>query len=244
MNNYRLIGTCLCGIVLEAVFASLPAWPNLADWIDSEQYSFQDRQYFYTFTILGLFSCITGLVAAWKDHHFIYINVIWLASFIAASYLIKLIWELIFYFLTAPSQTWLIWIKYVCGLVIYTVQVIFALMDRARILRHYFTVSVDEISKHEIDILYEKLARHAGPETHHMLAQNRHHLEQVLLTMRAGSRSPVSAPMSQAGWNTSSTIQAMGHVKQGTSTTDFIHRGASSMISTPPIITEETSLTH
>jgi len=71
---------------------------------------------------LGLFSCITGLVAAWKDHHFIYINVIWLASFIAASYLIKLIWELIFYFLTAPSQTWLIWIKYICGLIIYTFQ--------------------------------------------------------------------------------------------------------------------------
>ena len=75
------------------------------------------------------------------------------------------------------------------------------------------------MERHEIDILYEKLARHAGPETHHMLAQNRHHLEQVLLTMRAGSRSPVSAPMSQAGWNTSSTIQAMGHAKQGTSTT-------------------------
>ena len=37
--------------------------------------------------------------------------------------------------------------------------------------------------------------------------------------MRAGSRSPVSAPMSQTGWNTSSTIQAVGHVKPGTSTT-------------------------
>lgn len=114
---------------------------------------------------LGLFSCITGLVAAWKDHHFIYINVIWLASFIAASYLIKLIWELIFFFLAPePSQTWLIWIKYICGLLIYTLQgsqslfqgfkkiyfhisVIFALMDRARILRNYFSVNLDEISK-------------------------------------------------------------------------------------------------
>ena len=72
---------------------------------------------------LGLFSCITGLVASWKDHHFIYINVIWLASFIAASYLIKLIWELIFYFLAdQPTQTWLIWVKYLSGLLIYTLQ--------------------------------------------------------------------------------------------------------------------------
>ena len=95
-------------------------------------------------------------MAAWKDHHFIYINVIWLASFIAASYLIKLIWELIFYFLTAPSQTWLIWIKYVCGLVVYTVQ---GLDEISVVLDAFSYFCADGSSKNPSSLFYSQCGR-------------------------------------------------------------------------------------
>ena len=44
---------------------------------------------------LGIFGCMLGAAGAIMDHKFILIGTIWLCSFTAASYIIKLSWELI-----------------------------------------------------------------------------------------------------------------------------------------------------
>ena len=44
---------------------------------------------------LGIFACLLAIVGAVMDHKFILIGTIWLSSFTAASYIIKLSWELI-----------------------------------------------------------------------------------------------------------------------------------------------------
>lgn len=93
VRNKLLLFISILGLIIEVLFGTLPLWPGLESFHDG--YTDQNKQFYYTFIVLGIFACLLAIVGALMDHKFILIGTIWLSSFTAASYIIKLSWELI-----------------------------------------------------------------------------------------------------------------------------------------------------
>lgn len=203
MENTFLLLLSILGLLMELVFGTFPYWQvtseKLEELIKLNEYTFHDRQFYYTFVILGGFSNILGIIGAIKNHHFIFINVIWLASFCAASFLIKIVWELIFMltqYLSDDAEEvkttyWPILVKYVIGVVFYSLQVWLAYRGRQKIIEIYNKVIMNNISRSEIEVLYNKLDTVSGdPEMRRALSANKNHLNSLLNSM--GDRSLAS----------------------------------------------------
>lgn len=216
MQNKFLLTLSIAGFIMEIIFGSFPYWPSaknrLEELIPINDYTFHDRQFYFTFVILGGFSNILGIISSVKNHHFLFINVIWLSSFCSASFLIKLVWETIFISMqwnteeTIKTTYWPILMRYFIGACFYALQVYVAFRARTKIVTNYKRIAMNNISQKEINTLYENLTNcNTDPEIQRALSHNQSQLNSLLTTIVAKQRTLSVAP-SASGWQTSTSF--------------------------------------
>lgn len=218
----------IVGLLMEIAFGTLPLWPGISSF--DQGYTFQNKQFYYTFIVLGIFGCMLGAAGAIMDHKFILIGTIWLCSFTAASYIIKLSWELIS-LLIAYTQSfdkddfdvayWPMLVKYAMSIIFYSILTFVAYRACDEIFNNFMIKSgfdpEEQLSQAYIDSVYARISNTMGSRTlNAKLLQHRNQLHSLLYQASLSSRSNTTQQgiemQAAHNWDTTSTFQ---HVPNG-----------------------------
>lgn len=241
MENKALLILAVLGILLEITFGSLPFWPPINEEIENllntNEYTFHDRQFYYTFIILGAFANVLAIISVVKNNHFLYINVIWLGSFVAASFLIKLVWELIFILMQSlqadeseiKTSFWPILVKYLIGVIFYGLLVFLSNRARLAIILHTLAFHKNPISRADIEMLYEKLSTiNPDPNIQRALLENKAHMNSLIASIEHAKVAQTSGSSAQgqtiesngansaAGWHKTNSFMGKSFNRQNT----------------------------
>jgi len=222
VRNKLLLFISILGLIIEVLFGTLPLWPGLESFHDG--YTDQNKQFYYTFIVLGIFACLLAIVGALMDHKFILIGTIWLSSFTAASYIIKLSWELIavlIQYIKAFTEDefslkhWPVLAKYGMSIIFYCILTFAAYRSCDQILASFTQVhGIDEnVTREEIDRIYMKISNSIGSKTlDNRLVQHRNELHSLLYTASQSNSSKSNTGQSTTAdtaqnWATSSSFK-------------------------------------